>query len=73
MRRKATKKNLTYSLDNHRLLKLIENVRNLKTEGLTIDTIYEIVLSGHHVFKAGMGLPEEWVKNAIMEGLKEEK
>jgi hypothetical protein len=51
-----------------RLVQLEERVRRLKEE-INLETIYAIAVSGHLVYKGGMGLPHEAVVEAIRKGL----
>lgn len=55
-----------------RITDLVERVRMLK-EAVNWQTIYNIILSGHSVYKQGIGLTHEEVIDAIKEGLDDKK
>lgn len=57
---------------DQRITDLVERVRMLK-ESLNWGTIYAIILSGHSVYRQGIGLPHDVVIDAIKEGLDEKK
>jgi hypothetical protein len=58
--------------EDSRLIKLSERIKALKKE-INIDTIYDIILSGHDLYKFNDGLPYKCIKNCIKKTLEEEK
>ena len=58
------------SKEDPRLIRLSERVKALKKE-VNIETIYEIILSGHSVYTQGIGLPHECIKDCIKKALEE--
>lgn len=52
---------------------LTERVKKLvSVSHITMDMIYDIVLSGHSVYRQGMGLSHEAVYEAINKGLEDQ-
>ena len=58
------------SKEDPRLIRLSERVKALKRK-INIDTVYEIILSGHSVYMQGIGLPHGCIKKCIEKALEE--
>lgn len=69
---KLMKKNSTLDRYDDRLDLLESAVRTLHNkDNPTVDDYYALVLLGYRVYKSGVGLPQDAVKEAIVNGLME--
>ena len=72
MTKKVTQKQVNKVKADERLSNLEKQVREIKLGHINEETLFALVVSGHLVYKQGMGLSHDSVIEAIKKGLEED-